>query len=145
MLRAEMFLACLLLGLAAFASAGFIQQTPTKKPPGLIRDTGVAEGKSEAEAVIKKEYNPLLAQKNLEIGKDYFKKGNYNAAISRFQDAIEYQPSLVAAYDALGRAYEKKGDKVKAAAVYRDFLTKYPDSSKASDFKSRASRLEKVK
>ena len=145
MLRAMRFLALLLLVLPALAGAGSDQKTPPKKPPGLIRDTGVAEGKTEAEAVIKKEYNPLLAQKNLEIGKDYLKKGNFNAAISRFQDAIEYQPSLVAAYDALGRAYEKKGDKVRAATVYRDFVTKYPDSSKAPDFKSRASRLEKAK
>ena len=145
MLRVMNFLALLILFLPALAGAGSVQQRPAKKPPGLIRDTGVAEGKTEAEVVIKKEYNPLLAQKNLEIGRDYFKKGNFNAAISRFQDAIEYQPSLVAAYDALGRAYEKKGDKAKAAAVYRDFVTKYPDSSKAPDFKSRASHLEKVK
>lgn len=138
-------LACLLLVLPALAGAGFIQQAPPKKPPGLIRDTGVAEGKTEAEAVIKKEYNPLLAGQNLKIGNFYFKKGNYDAAIPRFQDAIEYQPSLVAAYDALGRAYEKKGDKAKAVAVYNDFLTKYPDASKASDFKSRAARLEKGK
>jgi tetratricopeptide (TPR) repeat protein len=145
MLRAERFLARLLLVLLALAGAGFIQQAPPKKPPGLIRDTGVAEGKTEAEAVIKKEYNPLLAEQNLKIGYSYFKKGNYGGAISRFQDAIEYQPSLVAAYDALGRAYEKKGDKAKAVAVYKEFLTKYPDSSKASDFKLRTSRLEKSK
>ncbi len=145
MLRAERFLACLLLILLSLVGAGFIRQAPPKKPPSLIRDTGVAEGKTEAEAVVKKEYNPMLAEQNLKIGNFYFKKGNYDAAIPRFQDAIEYQPSLIAAYDALGRAYEKKGDKARAIAVYKDFVTKYPDSSKVSDFKSRASRLEKAK
>ncbi len=145
MLRAARFLAVLLANGLAFAGGSVTQQTPPKKPPALIRDTAIADGKTEAEAVIKKEYNPMLAGKNLDIGKSYFKKGNYDAAISRFQDAIEYQPSLIAAYEALGRAYEKKGDKAKAIAVYKDYVSKYPDSSKAADFKSRASRLEKGK
>jgi tetratricopeptide (TPR) repeat protein len=136
---------CLALILSAYTSAGFPRQTTAKKPPALIRDTGVAEGKTEAETVLKKEYNPRLAQKSLEVGKDYFKRGNSEAAISRFLEAIEYQPNLAAAYDALGRAYEKTGDKAKALAVYKDFLAKYPDSPKASDFKSRSARLEKEK
>lgn len=145
MLRFERLLSCAVLVLPAVAGAAFPQQTPPKKPPALIRDTGVAEGKTDAETVIKKEYNPLQAEKNLKIGNTYFKKGNYEAAISRYQDAIEYQPSLFAAYDALGRAYEKKGERAKALEVYRDFLGKYPDFSKASEFKSRIARLEKSK
>lgn len=143
--RVAVFSICLALILSALTGVGFPQQASTKKPPALIRDTGVAEGKTEAEAVLKKEYNPGLADKNLKIGNFYLKKGNYDAAIQRFQDAIDYQPNLVAAYDALGRAHEKNGDKAKALAVYKDFLAKYPDSSKASDFKSRSARLEKEK
>lgn len=137
-------LPCLALFLTALAHIGNSQQTPPRKPPALIRDTGVAEGKAEAETVIKKEYNPLLAEKNLKIADQYMKKRNYDAAISRYQDAIEFQPSLVAAYEGLGRAYEKKGDKVKAVAVYRDFLTKYPDSPEASKFKSRSAKFEPI-
>ena len=133
------------LALLAFAGLGYAQTTPPKKPPTIIRDTGVAEGKVDAETVVNKEYNPILAEKNLKIGDFYFKKGNYDAAIPRYQDAIEYQPSLVAAYDALGRAYEKKGDKVKAIAIYADFLKKFPNSPKAPEFKSRSNRLEKKK
>jgi tetratricopeptide (TPR) repeat protein len=136
---------CLALIPSALPGVGFPRQVPTKKPPALIRDTGVAEGKTDAETVLKKEYNPRLAQKSLEVGKDYLKKGNYEAAISRFLEAIEYQPDLVAAYDVLGRAYEKNGDKARALGVYKDFLTRYPDSSKASEFKSRSARLEKEK
>jgi tetratricopeptide (TPR) repeat protein len=136
---------CLAVVLCALTGVGFTQQAPPRKPPALIRDTGVAEGKTEPEAVLKKEYNPGLADQNLKIGNFYFKKGNYDAAIQRFQDAIDYQPNLVAAYDALGRAHEKNGDKAKALAVYKDFLAKYPDSSKASEFKSRSARLEKEK
>ncbi len=116
-----------------------------QKPPVLIRDTGVADGKVDAETVKKKEFSPLQAAENLKIGDFYLKKKNYPAAIQRYLDAIEYQPNLVAAYDALGRAYEKSGANEKALAVYKDFLKKYPDSPKSSDFMSRSARLEKKK
>ncbi|MGA2263124.1 MAG: tetratricopeptide repeat protein [Acidobacteriota bacterium] len=146
MLRLDRLICCLVLGIFGLPAAGIAQQqTPPKKPPGLVRDTGVAEGKTDAETAAKKNYSPMLAEENLKIGDSYFKKGNYDAAISRYRDAIEYQPNLVQAYDRLGRAYEKKGDKAKALAVYKDFLNKYPDSPKAADFKSRSGRLEKNK
>jgi tetratricopeptide (TPR) repeat protein len=135
-------LSCLALFLTGSASMGSFQQAPPRKPPALIRDTGVAEGKAEPEAVIKKEYNPLLAERNMKVGDQYLKRGNYDAAISRYQDALEYQPSLVAAYDALGRAFEKKGNKLKAIAVYQDFLKKYPNSSEAPKFRSRCDKLK---
>jgi Tfp pilus assembly protein PilF len=133
----------LVLCLLGLAGAAFGQQSPPKKLPTIKRDTGVAEGKTDAEAAVKKEYSPALAEENLAVGKQYFKKGNYDAAISRFQDAIEYQPSLIDAYDALGRAFEKKGDKVRAAAVYRDFVKNNPKSPKVAEFNARSDRLEK--
>ncbi len=146
MLRLDRFISCLVLGIFGLPAVGIAQhQAPPKKPPGLVRDTGVADGKTDAETAAKKEYSPMLAEKSLKIGDFYFKRGNYDAAIPRYQDAIEYQPNLVQAYDGLGRAYEKKGDKAKALAVYKVFLNKYPDSPKAADFKSRSERLEKNK
>jgi tetratricopeptide (TPR) repeat protein len=133
----------LALSFPAWAGAPPGQQAPPKKLPALIRDTDVAEGKTESETVLKREYNPLLAEKNLKIGNSYYKKKNYDAAISRYQEAIEYQPNLFEAYKVLGQAFEKKGDKIKALAVYRDFLAQYPDSPLAKEFKSRSARLEK--
>ena len=143
MFRAAMAICPLILILSVTTGTLSGRQGLPKKPPALVRDTGVAEGKTEAEAVVKKEYNPPLAEKNLTIGNSYFKKGNYDAAISRYLEAIDYYPNLYAAHDALGRAYEKKGDDAKALTVYRDFLAKYPDSPKAGEFKSRIKRLEK--
>jgi tetratricopeptide (TPR) repeat protein len=131
------------LSLALMTVSGYGQQAPARKPPTIIRDTGVAEGKTDAEVAVKKEYNPALAAADLERGKFYFKNGNYDAAISRFQEALEYHPKLVDAYDALGRAYEKKGDLEKAMNVYKDFVKKNPDAPKVADFKSRSDRLEK--
>jgi tetratricopeptide (TPR) repeat protein len=144
MQRAERLVSRMLLGLLVLTGAGF-SQTTIQKPPALIRDTGVAEGKTDAETVVKKEYSPIRAAESLKIGDFYLKKKNYIAAIERYLDAIEYQPNLIAAYDALGRAYEKNGASDKALAVYRDFLKKFPESPKAPEFKSRCARLEKNK
>jgi tetratricopeptide (TPR) repeat protein len=155
MLNLERFISRLVLGVSALTVAGFAQ-TPPQKPPALIRDTGVAEGKTKPEAAKEKEYNPLKADQNLKIGDFYFRQGNYIAAIGRYQDAIEFQPSLAAAYDALGRAYEKKADKDKtpeerkadldkALAVYRNFIKSYPASPKAAEFQSRCNRLQAKK
>jgi len=133
----------------AFAGTG-IPQDPPRKPPKLIRDTGVAEGKSDAETAKKKEFNPMLAEENLQIGNFYYKRGNYPAALERYKDALEYQPNSIATRDALGRAierlgrdYEKKNEKDKALALYKEFLALFPDSPKSAEFKSRVASLEK--
>jgi tetratricopeptide (TPR) repeat protein len=129
--------------LILWAGSSLVGSAQTRKPPTIIRDTGVAEGKEDAETSVKKEYNPALAQDNLEKGKFYLKNGNYDAAISRFQDAIEYHPKLVEAYDALGRTYEKKGDRQKAIGAYKTFLDLNPGAPEIAEFKSRIQQLEK--
>lgn len=145
--RLEKLASCLIMSLSVLASLGHAQTSgqrpPVQKPPELIRDTGVAEGKTDPETAKKKEYSPLKAEQNLKIGDYYYKQKNYIAAIGRYQEALEYQPNLIAAYESLGRAYEKNGDKDKALALYKDFLKNYPQSPKAADFKSKCARLEK--
>ena len=144
MRRVERFAICSLLAMLALRGAAFCQTT-SQKTPTLIRDTGVSEGKANAETVIKKEFNPVRAAESLKIGDFYAKKKNYVAAIERYREALEYQPDLFDAHDALGRAYEKSGANDKALAVYRDFLKTFPESPKTAEFKSRCARLEKKK
>jgi tetratricopeptide (TPR) repeat protein len=134
----------LLLAAMSFPSA-VSAQNPPQRPPVLIRDTGVAEGKADTDTAKAKEFSPLKAEENLKAGDFYFKRRNYVGAISRYKEAIEYQPNLVAAHEALGKAYEKLGENDKALAVYKQFLKNYPDSPKAKDFRSWCTRLEKKK
>jgi tetratricopeptide (TPR) repeat protein len=122
---------------------GWTQTRPKK--PALIRDTDVAEGKTTEEAGKEKVYNPMMAEKCVEVGNFYFKRRNYQAAIGRYLEALEHQPNLFEAFSALGRAYEKDGQPEKALGVYKDFLTKFPDSSKAPEFRSKVAKLEKKK
>jgi len=119
-------------------------QAPTysaAQKPKLIHDTAIADGKEEASE--KKTYNPMMAEKSVDIGRFYLKKKNYVAAIERFLEALEYQPNRIEAFEELGNAYEKKGDIEQALAVYKDFVTKFPISPKVEDFQKKIVKLEK--
>jgi len=83
------------------------------------------------------------AQMSYKVADYYYSRGNYLAAISRYQEAIGYQPDLVAAHNGLGRSYEARGENEKALAVYKEFLDKFPGSPIAPEFKSRIAGLEK--
>jgi tetratricopeptide (TPR) repeat protein len=78
-------------------------------------------------------FDPLRAGKSVEIGTFYLKRGNYDAAIERFQEATHFQPKLARPYSLLGEAYERKGEVDKALAAYRKYLEVYrtaPDREK---------------
>jgi len=105
--------ACFCVVLTSLAVICFAQ-TQTPQMPTLIRDTDVAEGKEDNESPPAKEFNPLLAEQNINIGNFYLKKKNYTAAIQRYLTALEYHPDSIPAHEALARAYEKSGDIAKA-------------------------------
>jgi Flp pilus assembly protein TadD len=61
------------------------------------------------------------------------KRGNYDAAIERFEDATHFQPKLARPYALLGEAYEKKGEVDHALTNYKKYLDVYrtaPDRDK---------------
>ncbi len=132
-------------GLAAIFMCGTLIAQSRPQKPALIRDTDTAEWKEAADVPKEKEYNPLLAEKALQIGDYYYKRKNFDAAIERYLEALQYQPERVEAYEALGRTFEKKGETLKAEEVYRDFIKKNPTSPKIAAFKSRLAKLERLK
>ena len=63
------------------------------------------------------------------------KKGNYDAAIDRFEDATRLQPKLARPWKLLGEAYEKKHEYGKAVECYKKYLEIFPgveDSAKVT-------------
>jgi tetratricopeptide (TPR) repeat protein len=87
-------------------------------------------------------YDPLRADKSVEIGTFYLKRGNYDAAIERFQDATHYQPKLAKPYELMGEAYEHKGDVEKALAAYRKYLQVYRTAPDREKIQKRIEKLE---
>lgn len=87
------------------------------------------------------EFNPLKAEKNLEVGKYYLKKGSYDAAIDRFKDAIRYKSNFAEPHRLLGEAYEKKENLKEAVAWYRKYLEILPSAEDADKVRKRIDKL----
>jgi tetratricopeptide (TPR) repeat protein len=80
-------------------------------------------------------FDPLHAQRSLDVGKFYLNKGSYDAAIDRFIEASNYQPSLAAPWKMLGEVYEKKHEYSKAAEAYNKYLNLLPHAPDAAKIK----------
>lgn len=88
-------------------------------------------------------FDPLRANKDIEVGTFYLKKGNYDAAIDRFEEAARLQPGLAEPYLKLGQAYEKKKDLPNAVTAYRRYLDLYRTSPDAKKIQKHIDDLEK--
>ena len=87
-------------------------------------------------------FDPLHAERSLDIGTFYLKKGSYDAAIDRFIEASNYQPSLAMPWKLLGEAYEKKREYSKAAEAYNKYLRILPHAADAAKIKKTIAELE---
>ncbi len=87
-------------------------------------------------------WDPLRAEKDLEVGQYYMKKGDVDAAIDRFQDATLAKPGYAIPFRFLGEAQEKKGLKRDALKSYTRYLELYP---RAEDKDKIEKKIEKLR
>ena len=113
------------------------QDPKPKTPPPMPKQQEVQEPPEEDESLKPKEYafNPLQAEKDISIGNQYFKKRNYRAALSRYQEASKWNPGLAEAYLRIGEAAEKMKDKATAKQAYLRYIELAPDSKEAEQLK----------
>jgi len=88
------------------------------------------------------EFNPLKAEKNLEVGRYYLRSGNYDAAIDRLKDALKYKSNFAAPHRYLGEAYEKKGRLEDAIRHYKRYLEILPSAEDAKKIQKRIAQLQ---
>ena len=88
-------------------------------------------------------WDPLRAEKDLEVGQYYMKKGDIDAAIDRFQDAAESKPGYAVPFRYLGEAQEKKGLKKQAIKSYQRYLDLYPRAEDGDKIKRKIEKLYK--
>ncbi len=86
-------------------------------------------------------WDPLRAEKDLDVGKYYMKKGDFDAAIDRFQDAAESKPGYAIPYLYLGEAYEKKNKKKLAVKAYQRYLDLYPHAEDGDKIRKKIEKL----
>lgn len=137
------FLKAILALIAAVLASSFAARPAAAQESAL--DKGPAPPYTEPAplpAPAEPTYDPLRADKSVEIGMFYMKRGNYDAAIERFQDATRFQPKLARPYSLLGEAYERKGDVENALASYRKYLEVYRTAPDREKILKRIEKLE---
>jgi tetratricopeptide (TPR) repeat protein len=100
---------------------------PSSAPPGAAPGTGT--------------YDPVSAEDDIEVGTFYMHKGDIDAAISRYKDAIRLRSNFAKPRLLLAEAYERKNDKPSALKYYKEYLEVFPT---APDVKKVRSKIEKL-
>jgi tetratricopeptide (TPR) repeat protein len=144
------------LGVLWMASTGAAQdpqQESSSKPPDAAASPAKKadksnKGSSNKDSATKNApdqpmWDPLRAEKDIEVGEHYMHKGDYDAAIDRFQDAIEAKPGYAIPFRYLGEAQEKKGLKKQAIKSYQRYLDLYPHAEDAAKIKKKLEKLYK--
>lgn len=72
---------------------------------------------------------------------EYFRQGDYDAAIESFERASYYDSNNVDALYFLARSYHKNGNDEEAIEVYQKVLERFPDSVRVKDSKRYLSEL----
>ncbi len=116
------------------------QESSSKRPPEEGEaPTKPAPGAKKAPDLPR--YDPLRAEKDIEVGNFYLKKGNVDAAIDRYRDAIEYRPNYALPHKLLAQALEKKRLKKEAIRSYTRYLEIYPHAEDAEKIRQRIDQL----
>jgi Flp pilus assembly protein TadD len=98
----------------------------------------------EDKAEVPKQYvfNPLQSKKEVIVGEEYFKKGNFRAAANRFREGTKWDDSNAEAWLRLGETEEKNHDAKAAREAYTKYLQLAPDAKNAPDVKKRLDKLD---
>jgi tetratricopeptide (TPR) repeat protein len=130
--------------LTAFLLGGtlYAQEIPPP-PPQAPKPEDLPE---EDQSLKPKEYalNPLESAKNVNIGDQYFKKGNYRAAANRYKEATLWDPGSAAAFLKLGEALERAHDFSGAREAYTKYLELAKDTKDADTIKKRIAKWPKA-
>jgi outer membrane protein assembly factor BamD len=87
----------------------------------------------------------VIADYELMVGEFYMKKGNYQAAINRFEGILKSYPETPQGEKVLyelGVAYKKAGNRERSAEYLKQLLEKYPGGKYASRTKKELSSLD---
>lgn len=111
----------------------------TSPPPG---DAAGREGAEVDDVQEFHPYDPHKAEKNVEVGDFYYKRGNYRAAASRYAEALQWKPRDAEATFKLAQALEKLGRLEEARENYRSYLKILPKGADAAQAQEAISRLD---
>ena len=112
-------------------------EAPTPKKPEKKQKSDTATQNASDQPA----WDPLRAEKDLEVGQYYMRKGDVDAAIDRFQDATTAKPGYAIPFRYLGEAQEKKGLRKQAIASYSRYLDLYPHAEDGDKIRKKIDKL----
>jgi tetratricopeptide (TPR) repeat protein len=121
------------------------QSSGSSEPPGAPPPKPATKPNQDSaisSAPDQPKWDPLRAEKDLEVGAYYMKKGDVDAAIDRFNDAIEWKPGYALPFRYLAEAQEKKGRKRAALKSYKRYLDLYPRAEDAGKIRRKIDKLQ---
>lgn len=107
------------------------QSQPAQQPPAEDEQMPPEEDESVAPETFP--LNPLESDRNIKVGNYYWHKGNYRAALQRYERATRYNPSSADAFFKVGEAEEKLKNKDAANAAFKRVIQISPDSKTAHE------------
>jgi len=87
-------------------------------------------------------FNPLQSKKDLTVGNEYFKAGNYKAAAWRFRDATRWNGQNTEAWLRLAEVSEKTKDFATVKEAYTQYLKLTPDAKDAAEIRKKLAKLK---
>jgi len=114
-------------------------QAPTDKPkpPKPNSDNATQNAPDQPK------WDPLRAEKDMQVGQYYMHKGDVDAAIDRFEDAALAKPGYALPFRFLAEAQEKKGLKKQAIKSYTRYLDLYPKAEDKDKIQKKIDKLYK--
>jgi cytochrome c-type biogenesis protein CcmH/NrfG len=140
MRRASPLLLLMLFALPAWC-ARQSGQNPPASPPSSSSSSSKPTTQPKTQPREIATFDPPNAEKDVEVGSFYMRKGDANAAIPRFQEAVQLKPKYAKARLLLAEAYEKTHDTDDAVKTYQDYLKAFAN---ASDAKKIEKKIEKL-
>jgi tetratricopeptide (TPR) repeat protein len=116
---------------------------PAPAPPKMKKKGEKDKDTATSNAPDQPVWDPQRAEKDIRIGHYYMNKGDVDAAIDRFEDAIVAKPGFALPYLYLGEAQEKKGQKRVAAKSYTKYLDLDPHAGDAEKVRKKIEKLYK--
>ena len=119
------------------------EKPPADKPPAApsAKPSAPPAGSGQGTPSSTSSYDPFHAAQDIDVGIFYMHKGDYDAAIDRFKDAIRLKPNFARPRLLLGEIYEKKGDTREAIRYYKEFLEILPDGPDSGKVRGRLEKL----
>jgi len=107
-------------------------------PPGEAPlDLNVKTDRQEA-----KPWGPHKADHNVEVGDQYYRRRNFQAAVSRYREALYWKENDAIASFRLARALEALGQFAEAGKFYRQYLKILPRGEFAAESQKSIERLK---